>query len=197
MECEGHACCPNVKQFLEAPSGIVIVSRAGGCGGRCEEMFQGTSSFVHLTMLWLKITLQVLYTMDFTKLDTAQDLQWFKDHCYSTFKDFQQLFCRDRALNYIHELMIEAPKLVEKNNGIYAYANDVTETMNCIMKTIAARFMQWGAAHGQPWQLEVHNRVFMQLHCCLMSEGPYKLIKLQKDMCTAYKVLKELSLLYK
>ncbi len=80
-----------------------------------------------------------------------------------------------------------------KNGGLWAFCNDVQETLQCLAKEIyQAVSNRGGTSYGHPTS-KIMERQFMRIHVCTIAEGPRELFMLKAELKKAAAVAEMLN----
>jgi hypothetical protein len=114
----------------------------------------------------------LLYQFNPSVPELHQETTWLKANTFQVMGNFQHLFGRDKVGNYVHQLQHHTADLVEWG-GLWAYVNNMQETMQVLMKMT---FHLWMPCFGRTGNVDTLHKVFerwyMKLYVCLLACGP-------------------------
>jgi len=85
---------------------------------------------------------------DFKTEQGKVELLWFMNNIARVMQSFREKISVGKDLNYTHEFERHSKDLLT-NGGLWAYCNDVEETINRMLKTYAVDFSSRGGGRTQ------------------------------------------------
>ena len=102
---------------------------------------------------------------------------------------YEASFCNRKHPHYLYVVWDEVFDMLH-NGGLWAYSNDIHETMQCLAKEIYLRFSNRGGACGQHPTETIIQHLFMRVHVCTFPGGPGKIIGLKHEIKQAEKFVR-------